>query len=462
MSGQPKFCGNCGAPLDEGVNFCEACGQQIDKNGNLGVAKSRDSARSIVDPKPLAAEASKENTGRGNIFEIWRRVFLALFLCGAMCLAFYAPISSLFEVAPVDFAGEQKKMAKGYMGYVSEEKKRLAGLPLDGFINEVTKGKVFLLEGQQWDTFFNKLTSNLNGTSSDREWSGRIGEYRDRLYFRSGDNPAFGTSAALVEGSEFYLKLGATGQERYLRVHLEDLSDDSFKLGSSSSVPPSSVLYPYRRYCPWLALAGLALYILLPWPKARQNVVAYARWRIVLTDFASMLLLVMFFSLPIMIVGGTIQAVRVYFFFALIFWGFAAMAVWMLKMSAWLSGLQFEILPDRLRRITYRVREDYPFAGMDYVQPILQVPPRWLIWLSWFGAITGKSPGAAGNAMILSGSESGGFRIMGKDGRTCNIWLTDMRGKNSMPGSERILEALRNAGVPLKRDMHRFEGITVW
>lgn len=452
MNGRAKFCGNCGAPLGEGDNFCASCGRPVKKTAfALGSADAG---------SPEAGSAGGK-TGRGNIFEIWRRVFLALGFCGAVVLAFYAPSTPLLAVSPVDFSGEQKKVAVSYFGLVSEEKKRLAGLPLEEFIDEVTRDKIVLVQGQQWATFYNQLTQTLRGTPPDRSWSERTGGYNDRLFFRPGEIPPLNALGMIRQGDELYLKLSEAGQVRYLRVWKVD-TGSFFGFSSTRSYVALSVLYPYRRYSPWLALAGLVLYLFLPWPPKRTELISYQRWRIVLTDLVSMILLFVFFSLPFFIIGGTIQAVTEYIFFTLIFWVISALGIWSLKISAWLSGLQYEITPGGLRRITCRGQEDYPFTGMEYVQPVLQVPPRWLVWLTLGLGAASRSLVGLGYGLILFGSECNGFRVVNRDGRTVNIWLNDMRGKSSLPGYEIILEALKNAGIPLKKDVHRFEGMTAY
>jgi len=459
LSGQPKFCNSCGSPLKQGAGFCGTCGQPVNPVAGPGAGgRHNDSAPEAATSDRAGNAPASENNGRGNVLEVWRRVLLAVFLCAAVWLAFYAPLTPLFTVSPVDFTAEQKKTAKGYMAIVTEEKKRLAGLPLNSYIEEITKDKVVPVEGQQWDNFYESIFATLQGLPPDRELAGRVGQYRDKIYFRAGEAPVSWVSRSLNAGEEIYLKLTA-GSERYIRLRRESLGNDDFRPGSGISGPPARVLYPYRRYSPMIAVAGLALYILLPRPKWKENIISYPRWRIAAGDFASLLLLVVFFSLPVLIVGGSAQAATTYFPLALVFWAFAAMGGWILKMMAWQAGLQLEILPGGLRRITNWGREDYFFKGIEYIQPIIQAPPRWLVWLSWLGAFAGRSVSSAGAALILAGTEYGGIRMVCRDGRVMNIWFTDQLGSIALPGYDRILEALRDAGVPVKKDVMRVEAI---
>lgn len=452
MGGGPNFCTNCGAQINKGAVFCGSCGQPAAQD-ETPLSPASGSGPAGPSSAPVRGEG-------GNVFEIWRRVLLAVFLCGSVLLACYAPVSPLLSVSPVDFALEQKKAARGYMGISTEEKKRLASLPQDRYIEEVTRGRVVPAEGQQWESFYHSLAGALTGSPPGKDLSGRVGRYRDRVYFRSAEAPFAGMGLPLKDGDEIYLKLSSPAQERYIRVRQESLDDGDFGPGSTITGPPGQVVYPYRLFSPVPALIGLALYMLLPWPPKRQDIISYSRWRVIMGDFASMLLLVMFFGLPILIVGGSVQALTGYLPFTLIFWGLAAFGVWMLKMSSWTAGLQIEILPDRLRRITSRGRDEYAFASIEYIQPIIQAPPRWLIRLLWLAAFAGRSVSSAGSALILSGSECGGIRVVCRDGSAVNIWFTDQTGNIALPGYERILDALKNAGVPVRKDVMRVEAIT--
>jgi hypothetical protein len=448
---QSAFCGKCGEPVVEGANYCEACGSRLDHT-----------APSSPGIPAEGKHADAVNTGRGNYLEIWRRLFLAILACAAVWLIFYASQATMLAVQPVDFAAEKEDLARGYMGYgfLTEEDEQLSRLPLDQYIAQVTKGKVINVSGGQWETFYNMVSGTLNGTVSEREWQRRQGEeYSNDLYFAKNEPPLSEVVEGLNQGSELYLQLGGKSPAQYLHVEAKAYTNDDFRLGIGVHGPPAFLLYPYRQYGFWLALAGLVIYILLPWPKKRPGIIAYQRWRVVLGDFLGLLLLLMFFAVPLFIVQNSVQAVTVYWPLALIMWLIASIAVFLLKITAWQSALQIEVLPDRLRRITSTTWKEYPFADMDYIQLAILVPPRWLIITSWLGALAGRTPLAAGNALILSNTQYGGLRIVNKDGRAINIWFTDQLGNIALPGYERIQDALKNAGVEVKKKPIQIVGL---
>lgn len=451
MKQQAAFCGKCGESVVEGANFCEACGCRLEYASQS--------------PSSTQMEVKGSDTGnirRGNILEIWRRLLLALMACAAVWLIFYASQATMLAVKPVDFAGEKKDLAQGYMGmgFLTDEEERLSGLPLDQYIAEVTKGKIINVAGGQWETFFNMVSGTLNGTVSEPEWKRRLGEeYSSELYFGNNEPPLNEVAGTLNQGSELYLQLGSKSPVKYLNVQAKAFTNDDFSIGIGVHGPPAFLLYPYRQYGFWLALTGLVIYILLPWPKKRPEIITYQRWRVVMGDFLALLLLVMFFAVPLFIVQNSVQAVTAYWPLALIMWLMALIAVFLFKITAWQAALQIEIQPDRLRRITSTAGEEYPFTDIDYIQPAILVPPRWLKIVSWLGALSGRTPLAAGNALILSSSQYGGLRIVNKDGRAINIWFTDQLGNIALLGYERIPEALKNAGVELKQEPIQIVGL---
>ena len=87
--------------------------------------------------------------------------------------------------------------------------------------------------------------------------------------------------------------------------------DGDFLIGSGFTqrpTPPTSMLFPYRKYSLWLLLCGFLLYAFLPLRKSHPDEIRYPRWRMVLGDIVALLLSVPFFAFPFFITGGTLQA----------------------------------------------------------------------------------------------------------------------------------------------------------
>lgn len=82
---------------------------------------------------------------------------------------------------------------------------------------------------------------------------------------------------------------------------------------------------------------------------------------------------------------------------------------------------------------------------MEYFQPVIFKPPKWLVILSWLAALSGR--GSTGRAILLSSSQTGTIGIRLKNGRDLFIVVTDQMGREALKGFERIIESLRSFGV---------------
>src|SRR5664280_1082554 len=163
---------------------------------------------------------------------------------------------------------------------------------------------------------------------------------------------------------------------------------------------------------------------------------------------------VVFVALPFLITSNAALAVMEYWGLTLVFWLIGLLGMWAVQVGISAGGLQIMVLADRLVRMTAWRREEYLFADMAFVQPAIQIPPKWLITTSWLAALSGRR--GSGAALLGAQSETRGFRITMKDGRVACIWLTDQMGTVMMRGAEALPRALAAAGVPMST-----EGVTV-
>jgi hypothetical protein len=99
---------------------------------------------------------------------------------------------------------------------------------------------------------------------------------------------------------------------------------------------------------------------------------------------------------------------------------------------------------------------------MEFFQPIVFKPPKWLIILSWLAALSAKGTariGAVGRAMILSGIEYGSLSIRLKNGSDLFINITDQMGSTALKGFERIVERLKQQGVQEKEEIREIRSM---
>jgi hypothetical protein len=243
------------------------------------------------------------------------------------------------------------------------------------------------------------------------------------------------------------------GETLYFEALYRTYSDEDFHFGSGFSSlpkPPPGFLNPYRKHSLWILLAGLVFYAALPRPKRQRGSIHYAGWRVILGDFASLLLFVPFFSLPIFIVGGTVQAFTRGWIFLLILWPFALTGAWMLQEMARLASFEIRIRDDGLDILARGKTRSVLFSDLAFFRPLVLRPPRWLIALTWLSALAGRGgarSGAAGRGILLGSAAYGGLGFFYKDGSSVNVWVTDQMGTSALKNARRIADGLDRAGV---------------
>ena len=389
--------------------------------------------------------------------ELWRRVILLGSIFAAILVALFASLSPVVIVQHVDFADRQKNEGS-YMGFrlMTERAKRLAGLPLHDYIAETTKGRLFVVEGPEWQSLAENALAAARKQPLGAEWQRRLpsDKYPSGVLFFKPDESPVSQLASLYPGSRepAYLRLEANGRALYLKAEQRVYSNEDFHLGggfSSAPTPPTEFLFPGRKWGPWVALTGLALYVLLPWPKRPPGAQAFRRWRVVATDAVALLMTVPFFAFPFFITGGTVQAFTEGWPLFFFFWPILLIGLVLVWLAAWVSAFALQVAPEGLRIWTDRGERNFLYGDMDFFQPVLQRPPKWLIALSWLAALAGKGSsriGATGRAMILGSSAWGSLAIRLKNGREIFLGITDQLGTD-MIGADAIVKALRKAGV---------------
>jgi len=391
--------------------------------------------------------------------ETWRRLALLAGICAAIWLFQLASLAPTYTVQAVDFAGEQHDLQP----YI-ERDEYLAQLPLDRYIQEVTAQKTVQVQGEAWDEFFRNVSAASSGQPAAAEWTERIadsGGYRPaRLYFHTDEPPLNALAGQLAPdgsglasaGQEVYLAFKEAAGTRYLRLAYHAYSDDDFGFGGSIiSRPPDFMFYPYRRFSPWLALAGLAVYLALPRAGKKPEVIAYPGWSLALGDFVACLLVAMFFGLPLFVIGGSVQAITQAWLATLGCWALAGLGVWLLLMLAWMAVYRLALLPDRLQVTTPQGRRDYLFADMASFRPVKVAPPRWFTRAAWvlsLVALLSGRLGAAGAGLAASTGEGEGVGIDMRDGSRLYLSLAANGRSRLVPGSDRIPAVLAEAGVP--------------
>ena len=238
------------------------------------------------------------------------------------------------------------------------------------------------------------------------------------LFFRPDESPVNSLASQFHHDNDVvYISLTNGNRTEYLQAEYRTYNNEDFLLGSgfiNYPTPPIYMLFPYRKYSLWVVLLGLLLYIFLPVQQKNPEAIKYPRWRMVLGDVVSFLMIVPFFFFPFLITGGTLQAFTQGWPLFFFFWPILILGIWLLFISAWLAGFSIVVTDDRLRFFTSKGEREFLYKDMKFYQPVIFKPPKWLIALSWIAALSGKGSsriGATGRAMILSGSASGSIGI---------------------------------------------------
>ena len=389
--------------------------------------------------------------------ELLRRVFLISSSFAAIFFTFYADLSPVVIVSNVDFSDQQKREGS-YMGIrlMTERTERLAGLRLHDYIAEATKGRLFNVEGRGWEPTVENAIAAQQSKPMAKDWQQRLPSDKHPmgvLFFRPGEVPVNQLASLFRKSNDqVFLVQGAGEKALYLKAEYRAYSDEDFHFGSGFShypTPPTDFLYPLRKWSPWVAIAGLVLYIALPWPKRPPDTLAYRRWRVVLCDVAAVILTVPFFAFPFMIVGGVKQAFTEGWPLFFFFWPIVPLGLLLVILAAWFSSFALLPLEDRLRIWNPWGARDYPYDAMEFFQPVVIKPPKWLIALSWLAALTGKGNmkvGATGRALLMSSAAWGSLGIRLRSGKDLIIGITDQLGTDTLDEGK-IIGALKKAGV---------------
>jgi hypothetical protein len=376
-------------------------------------------------------------------------------------------------VEPVDFEKKYTKemSIKRSPGSLLPEGRKgtSSGMTFPEYISRETKNRLYKVEGRQWEDFFKNVIAVHQGQNPGKEWMKRLPNERHPLrilYFRP-DEPPLNSVTQNLRGhlDRVYLVLGKEKTE-YMKVEYKKYSNSDFMIGSGFAPypdPPSFLLFPYRKFSLWLILIGLAFYVFLPRQKSDPKALRYPLWRVILGDVFALLMIAPFFIIPILVVGGSLQTFTEGWLLIIFFWPIFLFGIWtLLKVSTWMAAYQILLLNDRLRIITPKGSREFIFSEMDSFQPVIFKPPRWLIIMLWIAALSGKGAqrmGGVGRALIAGSSEYGSTAIKLKDGAMVYIHVSDAMGSVMLKGVEKIIEALKGAGVKEEKEVKEIRSL---
>lgn len=397
-------------------------------------------------------------------WELWRRLLLLLCLAAAAWLYMYVSLAPLISVNIVDFSRQQEREVQGY--YVTDLQRHLSALPLEDYVEYVTGGELIQLSGPEWENFANGMRAATKG-NPPRDWQQRIRKHEledgrvSAVYFRPDEEPV---QSIMVQqdhlGEPVYLKYGDSGADSvYFSLQYINISHDSFMVGSGYEglyEPPPYFFRPGRPYALWLLVAGLLLYLFLPRPRHRPGTMSYCGGSLVAADLVSTIFFMIFFTLPLLIMGGSVQALTEIFPLTVIFWGMALLGAWIMFISAWHASYALSVDNGHLVISYYGGGYQIPFSEIDYGQPAEKRYPRWLAFLTTLALIFTRRAymmAAAGRVLLGDSAVNQGVRLKLKDGTSLNIWLTDQLGREILHQARNLPAALAKAQIPWRDEM---------
>ncbi|HPQ41028.1 MAG TPA: hypothetical protein PLV45_11710, partial [bacterium] len=390
--------------------------------------------------------------------EIWRRVALLLGVSTGIILIMFVTQSPLISVQVQDFEQIQKKRFG-----TTEKDQYLRQLPLERFIEETTRDRIVTVEGPEWIAFFRDIDRAARGETGQKEWTRRISREERRwnttpytIFFTPDEEPIRRISPQFTgeNNDARYLVLEHQGKKQYLKLTWRITTSDDFGFGGvrfgSGPEPPPAFFHPFRTLGYILIILAVTIYFVLPSRKREPDSLYYRRWGMILGDFASMLLFVPFFILPMFVVGGAVQAVLNGWMLSMVMWPLAAMGAWLLFVMGRYASYTITVRDDGIELETFAGRTFHAFSDIVAVQRLQLKPPRWFIGLLALAALAGRgsqSALAGGQAMMLAGSDYRGIGIRKKDGSGIFFWISNQMGKTAMKDSDRLLDALKRAGI---------------
>lgn len=372
---------------------------------------------------------------------------IALFggLAVGIVLCFWTGLTPFVRVSWVDFAKAQESLYRW-------KDPELKDLPLREYIKEETQGRTLPVEGQEWLSLVTKLRSWSEVGALPEPWRDRVMDesyYRGSVYFRPDEQPIAEVMPQIANGEIKYLVHPEAG---YISVDYNS-SPEGPGLMYSGTQQPNSFLYPYRTIGLFVIAAAVLAGILIPWTRKVDGLVNIPMIRVLPMVLVGLLLGV-FFVLPFLIVGGSVETVTEAFPITLVCWLFLIGGLMVVYYTVKTEAVSIAIGPDGLRISSLSAGvEDYAYGEIQEIRGLVLRPPKWiaisLVLAAPVAPTTGGTFLALGQAALVSASQGGGFRIVARDGRSVCIWFTDQMGGVIFRNFDQLLETFEAKNLPV-------------
>jgi len=332
----------------------------------------------------------------------------------------------------------------------------------DSLIAMASEGKAgerLRVSGPAWRAFLEKAAAVSRGEDQDPAWLRRVQPFEwtwslpREVFFRQTETPLDALAGKTITD---WTELGMTeGDGPVLEIEEKHADDGAFSLGSglAAYAPPPAMVFIWRGPARVVWAAGVLFYVLAGFTLPRRDGLAYARWRIVLGDCASVLLAGFFFWLPLAIVGGSMQALTRYGVFPAALWPLSGLGCLGAYFTAQSAALRLRIGAEAISLGGLGKTLDIPYSGIARAAWADLRQPGWLTNLTWLAAASSKGRArltGAGMALVASSPQSRGLALDLAGGRTAYVWLSDAQGSEAIAGARDLEKALVAARVPFE------------
>jgi hypothetical protein len=417
-------------------------------------------------------------TATASAMELWRRIALVSGILVGMALFFYvAP--AVISATAVDWEQEQADELGTVSGLATQEEKRLSALPLEEYIQAKTGGKVVAVDSYQWSDFFTQVQLASDGDYGLSLYGDRVSEEdKDDFWKPAGPVPVFFKPDELPylqwglqegDGQTAYISTNNGNATIYLRLKYYDYQASVGAMSSLYRTAPGWLYHPYRTVGIIVMVLGLLLYILLPRRKNQADDIGYSAGSMVAGDLAGVILLTPFYGLPLLINGGTVQAVTGMWPITLFMWLLSCLAIYLFYSNAWNASYRIELTPQALYLVTFKGVREMCFDQMTGVDLVVLRNPGWFrklfLALAFLSVISGRASSTqpAGSALLAASASYTGLKITGRGGdKPIFIWFSDQMGGVIINNFDRVLEAIEAAGVPFNKEPGEIEGFSMF
>ncbi len=396
---------------------------------------------------------------KGTRIELMRRVIMvAAVILGIGFIGYIAP--TLITVEWVDFQRDQAEELESPYGFIGEEAKRLAALPLEEYIAEISGGKIINLDSGQWGTFFEQIYLASSGQYSQSIYGDRVSEMDKKwrfspeeksvgVFFRPGELPI--ESWGLSRHYDIsHLSTEMQGNTSYLKSIYWDYADP---YNRPYIKPPPSMYHPLRTAGFIILPLGIILGFLLPRRKPEEGDVFYRAGAIAAGDIVGLLLLATFLTMPVLISEGSMQVFGDLWAITVVMLFMASFGLLILYTNGWHASYRLKFGPEALCRLTVKGTDFYQYRDISSVEEVLLVYPKWFLWafriLMLFSLLSGRgaTTSTAGPFVLAESASYAGLLVKRRDGRPLYIWYGDQMGNVILPGYDRVIQECSRRGI---------------